>query len=380
MINQTPTILHAIDTTGPGGAETVFLDLAQHLTVEGFNNFAIIKGPGWVEDQLKARGIPYTIVKPYGFLSLPYYWTLFRLLRKHNVKLIQAHLLGSTLTYSILSLLLRIPLVATIHGQVDINPNEKHVYLKNRIMRCGVDRLVAVSQQLANYIAERKLFKKDQIEVIYNGVDVERYGKNDSREIRDQLALEDEAFLIGCVGNVRPAKAYHILIDAAKILEQKFPHIHFVIAGHQKPQLMSELEAQLKRQGLESRVHFIGFHPNTAEFLGQMDMFALSSASEGFSIATIEAMATGLAVVATRCGGPEEILSDEDNGILVDSMSAEALSKAVGLIVQNPTLKKNISNNGKAHAADTFSLLTLLKKYKDLYKSLLNKSQEIARA
>lgn len=371
MINQTPTILHAIDTTGPGGAETVFLDLAQHLTVEGFNNFAIIKGPGWVEDQLKARGIPYTIVKPYGFLSLPYYWTLFQLLRKHNVKLIQAHLLGSTLTYSLLSLLLRIPLVATIHGQVDINPNERHVYLKNRIMRWGVDRLVAVSQQLANYIAERKLFDQKQIEVIYNGVDPQRYGKSQSREIRQRLDLGDDTFLIGCVGNVRPAKAYDILIDAAKIIGAEFPKVHFVIAGHQKPTLMEKLEEQLKRQKLESRVHFIGFHPNTAEFLGQMDMFALSSTSEGFSIATIEAMATGLAVVATRCGGPEEILSNNETGLLVESGSSEELANAVSNLIRNEPFRQRLKERGKEHIIANFSMRTTLCTYHRIFNELL---------
>lgn len=377
MINQTPTILHAIDTTGPGGAEMVFLDLAQHLTVEGFNNFAIIKGPGWVEDQLKARGIPYTIVKPHGFLSMPYYWTLFRLLRKHNVRLIQAHLLGSTLTYSILSLLLRIPLVATIHGQVDINPNEKNVYLKNRIMRWGVNRLVAVSHQLASYIAERKLFDKDKIEVIHNGIDVKRYGKNQNHDIRNRLGLGESAFLIGCVGNIRPAKAYNILIDAAKIIAPEFPNVHFVIAGHQKPKLMSELEAQLKREGLESRIHFIGFHPNTAEFLGQMDMFALSSTSEGFSIATIEAMATGLAVVATRCGGPEEILSNNETGLLVQVGSAESLANGIKQLIQNPMLRQELSENGNNHATETFSIRSLMEKYNSLYHTFLPQLKEI---
>lgn len=377
MINQTPTILHAIDTTGPGGAETVFLDLAQHLTVEGFDNFAIIKGPGWVEDQLKIRGIPYTIVKPHGALSLRYYWALFRLLRKHNVKLIQAHLLGSTLTYSLLSLLMRIPLVATIHGQVDINPNEKHVYLKNRIMRWGVDRLVAVSQQLADYIAERKLFDKNKIEVIHNGVDVERYGKNQSRKIRERLGLDERAFLIGCVGNVRPAKAYHILIDAAKLLENDLPLVHFVIAGHQKPALMNELEKRLERGGLKSRVHFIGFHPNTAEFLGQMDMFALSSTSEGFSIATIEAMATGLAVVATRCGGPEEILSNNENGLLVQAGSPEALANAIKQCVQDPALRHELSKQGKKQAMRRFSFRSLVDKYRSLYQGFLPQPKEV---
>ena len=84
MTEQPKSILHAIDTTGPGGAETVFLDLVQKLTLEGYNNYAIIKGAGWVENQLKRRGVRYYILKPSGFLSIKYYVELYKLIRKND--------------------------------------------------------------------------------------------------------------------------------------------------------------------------------------------------------------------------------------------------------------------------------------------------------
>ena len=93
-------------------------------------NIALIKGPGWVEQQLIKQGIRYFVLKPYGFLSLPYYWQVLKLLRQQNVRLVQANLLSSTLTFSILTLLLGIPLVATLHGQVDVNPQERFIGLK----------------------------------------------------------------------------------------------------------------------------------------------------------------------------------------------------------------------------------------------------------
>src|SRR5690606_27467153 len=114
---------------------------------------------------------------------------------------------SSTLTYSLIALLLHIPLVATLHGRVDVNPNERLIFLKNLIMKLGVSRLVTVSQDLADFIEARGLFSKQDIRVIYNGVDVAKYGKNTLQDIRQQLQLEDDAILIGSVGNVRPAKA-----------------------------------------------------------------------------------------------------------------------------------------------------------------------------
>lgn len=371
MLNTTPSILHAIDTTGPGGAETVFLDLAQNLTLDGCHNIAVIKGPGWVEDQLKQRGIHYYIVKPSSGFSLSYYVALYKIIKNHKVRLIQAHLLGSTLTYSLLSLFTRIPLVATLHGRVDVNPNEKFIAIKNKIMQLGVKKLIAVSQDLATYIAARGLFKKDSIAIIYNGVDINKYQKNNRQDIRTELNLPPHAILIGSVGNVRPAKAYSVLIDAAKIVTAQQADVHFVIAGHKKAELMAVLDEQLTRLNLQAKVHFIGFQQDSAAFLGQMNLFALSSSSEGFSIATIEAMATELPVVATRCGGPEEILEHNQTGLLVRVNNPIELAQVLLQLIQDPPLQQRLALHGKQHAANTFSMEHLLQQYRNIYVSLI---------
>lgn len=377
MARPQPSILHAIDTTGPGGAETVFLDLAQYLTVEGYQNIAIIKGPGWVEDQLKRRGVTYYIVKPNSGFSLGYYKTIYRIVKQHQVRLIQAHLLGSTLTYSLISLLTRLPLVATLHGRVDVNPNEKLIFVKNKIMQLGVNKLIAVSRDLAAYIEQRGLFKQNNIATIYNGVDVKKYRKSKVQDIRALLNISAESILIGSVGNVRPAKAYDILIEAAKHVIAQQPNVHFVIAGHQKADLMAKLSAQIAQLSLQNNVHFIGFQQDSAEFLGQMDMFALSSSSEGFSIATIEAMATELPVVATRCGGPEEILEHEKTGLLVAVNNPEAIANGLLRLMQDKPLQERLAQQGKQHAADTFSMETLLNQYRLIYADLLRAQAQL---
>jgi len=372
------SILHAIDTTGPGGAETVFLDLVEKLHMDGYKNYAIIKGPGWVEDQLKRRQIDYRILKPYGFFSIPYYIALFKVIRRHNTRLVHAHLLGSTLTYSILGLIARIPVIATLHGRVDVNPNERFVAIKNRIMKMGVTRLVAVSRDLASYIATRKLFRQKDIQVIYNGIEESRYGKSASQSLRTRLGITGDAILVGSLGNVRPAKSYDVLIRAAAILLKEAPplkelsrDLHFIIAGHQKPDLMAKLQELIQQAGIEDNVHFIGFNDNTAEFLGQVDYFALSSSSEGFSIATIEAMATGLPVVVTRCGGPEEIIEHQKTGLLVAVNDPQALAKGLTTLIENKDLSDELAGAGRKHVESVFSFAAMLDTYKKAYTNIL---------
>lgn len=369
MTDKKRTIIHAIDTTGPGGAETVFLDIAQQLQLPDYDNLAIIKGSGWVEDQLKLRGIRYQIVKPHGVLSLPYYYQLYKLIRRENVALIHAHLLGSTLTYSILTLMTRLPLVATLHGRVDINPQERFVTIKQAIMRLGVNKLIAVSRDLASYIETRGLFPRKAIDVIYNGVDQHRYTRRVAATLKEQLHIPADAILIGSLGNIRPAKNYETLISAVSLL--KNPLLHFIIAGHKKKDLMEKLELQMKALDVTAQIHFIGFYDNTPDFLAQLDMFVLSSSSEGFSIATIEAMAAGLPVIATRCGGPEEIVQHLKTGYLIPTEMPDQLAAAINHLRENSALAEQLAKAGQEHMRNTFSLNAMLQAYKQHYQHLL---------
>lgn len=369
MSTSKPTILHVIDTTGPGGAETVFLDLAEHMNVVGYNKLAIIKGPGWVQQQLEKRNIPFLVLEPHGCLSIPYYLKLIRILKQYNVAYIQAHLLGSALTYSILRLFHKAPVVATLHGQVDVNPNEKFIGIKRSLLKVGVNRVVAVSDQLAGYLSGQGLFHKNQISVIHNGVNLPRYSGTPSDTLRNRLKLPGNVKFAGSVGNIRPAKDYATLVRAAKYVIDKHRDVHFVIAGHSKQPLQGELDALVRECNLEGHVHFLGFVEDIPDFLKQLDVFVLSSSTEGFSIATIEAMASKIPVVATRCGGPEEILSHGLTGMLVPKCDAKALEKAISEV-----LSGNVKTKEMAYSvvSERFSLSTQLKQYLNIIKDELN--------
>ncbi|HEY6527942.1 MAG TPA: glycosyltransferase family 4 protein [Cellvibrionaceae bacterium] len=371
MPSSLPSILHAIDTTGPGGAETVFLDLVQQLIVPNYKNIALIKGPGWVEDQLIKRQIEYFILKPRGLLSIPYYVDVLALLRKQQVKLVQANLLGSTLTFSILAMILRIPLVATLHGRVDIDPKERFIRLKNLLMRLGVSQLITVSDDLRRYIAERKLFPLTSITTIYNGINIRRYKTALSSNLRAHLNLEKECLLVGSIGNIRPAKDYANLVQAARIVINTNPLVHFVIAGHPKAELMAELTRLVAELNISSNVHFVGFWDDTPGFLSQIDVFALSSISEGFSIATLEAMAAGVPVVATRCGGPEEIITNELDGSLVPTKNPQALASAISHLLTLKERAQALCNNATLTVQRRFSIEVMFEHYRAIYQRLL---------
>lgn len=369
---MTKVILHLIDTTGPGGAETVFIQLADKIRELGYQSVVVISGKGWVEETLEKQGLEPYIIPAKGSFAVGFLYQLVRLVKKHKVDIIQSHLLGSNVYAAMVGILTRTPVVATYHGMVDVNPNERFKKFKNHVMRWGINRYVAVSQRLLQNIKQQGLLDINKACVIYNGVELERYAKSSTSHLREKLNIAKDGILVGSLGNIRPAKAYHILIESAQSLVNQYPHLNFVIAGHQKPVLMSQLQAQLDKAGLQKHFHFIGFCNDTADFLSQMDLFVLSSSSEGFSIATIEAMAARLPVLVTRCGGPEEIITPEKNGLMVEPNNPKALAQALMRLIEDPQLCRNLVDSAYTHVKNNFTMTAMLQAYQAEYQKLLD--------
>jgi glycosyltransferase involved in cell wall biosynthesis len=250
------TILHVIDTTGPGGAETVFIQLADKLRQRGFRCIVAIRGPGWVCEQLVARGFTPYIIPAKGSFNWRFLRELVRLIRRERVDVIQSHLLGSNVYCAMAGLIARKPVVATFHGMVDVGPNERFRGLKLWLMNRGVANFVAVSKSLRDAIDREGLLDPDKCEIIYNGIDLSRYDKSNSRELRNKLGLDDAAILIGSLGNIRPAKGYDLLIRAARRVIEVFPQAHFVVAGEPKSSLQRQLEELCVQLGVAGHVHF----------------------------------------------------------------------------------------------------------------------------
>lgn len=365
------TILHLIDTTGPGGAETVFIQLADLMRNRDYCSLVVIRGPGWVQDELIRRGIEPIILDAQGSLNVKFLLALVCLIRKGRVSLIHSHLLGSNVYASMAGLITRVPVVATYHGMVDVSPSERFRRLKHLVMRWGIGRYVAVSQRLMANICDQGLLNPDKTTVIYNGIDTSKYGLSSSGELRRCLGLAEGAVLVGSLGNVRRAKAYDVLVKTCAKLTPDHPNVHFVIGGHKDVRLMSELEALIVELDVEDRVHFLGFQQDCAMFLAEIDIFLLSSLSEGFSISTIEAMASTLPVLVTRCGGPEEIVSHTVTGWMVEPADPEALAGGLRLLLGDKVVRERLATAGKEHVDLSFGIDRMLDGYSEVYHSLI---------
>ena len=361
------TILHMIDTTGPGGAETVFIDLATRLPKDKYRAVVVIRGAGWVYDELRRRGVEPILIDAKGSFNWRYLHQLCRLIKKERVDLIQSHLLGSNVYSSMAGILTRTPVVTTFHGAVDIGDNERFKGLKFSAVNAGAKCIVAVSDSLKMDIVDRTPLKQNKIKTIYNGINTADFQRPCAIDLREKFDWPNDAVIIGSLGNIRSAKGYDVLLQAAAMLKKQPGSFRFVIAGQGEGKLYDKLIQLRAELALEEMVHFLGFMDDPASYLANIDVFLLSSTTEGFSIATIQAMASARPVIATKSGGPEEIITHGENGWLIEAGNPGEIAESIALLASDPALATQMAKKGNQHVLDTFDMNIMLEAYQEAY-------------
>lgn len=222
------------------------------------------------------------------------------------------------------------PTVITLHG------GDVTLYLKRGLVRkmglwalSRTHRIISVSRALRTDIVSGHGADPDRIAVIPNGVDVTRFAPMPQGEARERLALEDERSRILYVGGIERSKGIDYLFKAAGEMRRSTQYpVEVVLIGEGKYEEPAKVLAE--ELGITDAVAFVGKRPNTEIplWINACDLLVLPSLSEGFGVVLIEAMACGKPTVATRCGGPEDIVTPE-TGILVPPADYMALAEAL---------------------------------------------------
>jgi glycosyltransferase involved in cell wall biosynthesis len=365
------TILYLSTSSGPGGAERVISNLAASLDRERYRPLLCLFRPGWIQERSESRGVSTYIIPTQGMADWRWVNRIRQLLREERVDLIHAHEFDANVQGTFAAALTGIPLVATIHGK-----NYFWEKYRRRLAYRWVSRratMVAVSQNLKEFVIEKVGIDRNRLQVIYNGVDVLPSYKNaDVSECRRELGLPEYNRVVGVVGNLYPVKGHQYLIEGIPSILNKCPNTSFLFAG--RGQLETELKAQVNRLGLDERVHFLGLRQDIARILTLLDVFVLPSLSEGLSMAILEAMIAGKPVVATEVGGNPELVLNGKSGFLVPPRDSQALANSVTTLLTNRQQAIRFAEEGKRRAEGQFSLGTMVNTYQALYDESLESS------
>jgi glycosyltransferase involved in cell wall biosynthesis len=374
------TVLHMIETGGTGGAETVYLNLVRQLDPTRWRHVAVLPTREWMYKQLVESGVQPVLMPEQRSFDAVFFARMYRLIRRLGVDLIHAHLFGSAVRAALLSRACGIPAIATLHGDMDLQPNERFKSLKLAIVNNGLKRIVFVSEPLRQSFLRSVPLRRDFATVILNGIDATRFSSNNGTKFRAELGIAPDDFVVGTVGTPRPAKGFDVLLDAAKILKSRSRGYRFVVVGDLTFGRGTALFEGRAARGLTEDVIITGFRSDVPCALAAFDVYALTSRYEGFSLALVEAMATGLPVVATRCGGPEQILDDGVTGILVENGSAEDTANAIERLRANADERRRLGNAARKAVRERFTLEAQVREYERLYEECLSSAGRKSRA
>jgi len=351
-------IVQIIPTFGVGGAETMCEGLCRQLQKDGHAVFAVsLSGDRtMISDRLEQAGVPlYFLDKALGS-GFQCVGQLKRLLRELRPQVIHTHL--HALKYAALASR-NIPIVHTVHNQAA----QEAVFLDQQIgkylFRRGKAQPVALTREVRQSIVALYGLPEAKIPIITNGIDLSRCGE------KSDYALHYPVELLH-VGRFFPQKNHEALVQAAAILKKRGCNARIRCCGDGP--LMEDMQSQVQAAGLSGQIVFEGVCDDILDRMARADIFLLPSKWEGMPMTVIEAMGTGLPIVASRVGGVPDMVTDGESGLLIPP-TAEALAQAIERLVKDEALRERLGTQARQEAR-RFSIEAMAQGYEALYARL----------
>lgn len=361
-----------------GGGELTLWHLMQQRENLGIEWIVIFLEEGPLADAIRGSGVE-TLVVEAGRLRQPVRFVaavigIARILRQSKATLVFAWMSKAHLYSSLAALLARKPALWYQHGL----PSQKS-RLDHIATWLPAQGILACSQITA--YAQARMRPARPIKVVYPGVELERFDPTcleSPQETRRRLGLPINGPLIGIVGRLQRWKGFHVLAEAMPCVLERFPDAHCVMVGGRhdlEPEYLPELESQIASLGIGQAVILAGMQTNIPEWMQAMDVIVHASDREPFGIVIIEAMALGKPVIAGDRGGPTEIITDGDHGLLTPYGDAGALSSAILRYLDDPEFASQRGISAQKRAQE-FSTRNYAVNFFDAVKQLSSNGRE----
>ena len=352
------------------GTEIATHNIAKHLTMRGHEVHVITTLDKGLSKESIVEGFYAHRIKTIerlGFGPISFsIKSLFLINKIHPDILHSQSILRTGLTCFITKKLFKKHYIAYCQGS-DIYSSWMFKKVISRLVLKNADAVIALTGDMKREI--KKIYDRDII-VIPNGINLERFENLSREDIRRRLKIKEDEKVIVFVGTLRPVKGVKYLIKTMKIITQKGTDTRLMLVGDGVDR--GKLEGLVEELDLGKYVKFIGKVPNeeVPEYMVASDVFVLPSLSESFGIVNLEAMASGLPIVATKVGGLPEVVKDGETGFLVEPRNPEQIAEKVLLIFEDDELRERISENNKKKAKE-YSWESVVKRLEKVYQNYL---------
>jgi glycosyltransferase involved in cell wall biosynthesis len=363
-----------------GGAERVILQLANSLKDSPFTLIITSFVQDWKStnafiEALKAQKTNTRTITMSKKYPTPW-WNLIRnffdlchLIKAEKIQILHTHGYRSNIIGLLVSTLLRIPIVTTIHGWTAHTNSVKLYECLDRVILRFFDKVIVVSDDIKNNLLNSR-FHTHKIEKIYNTIDC-KIPKNEVSldKTRKRFRLSRNGKLVGTIGRLSKEKGVHYLLKAGSEIIAKYPDVKILIIG-EGPERQN-LETLAKQLHISKNVIFCGFQENVTEFYPLIDIVVLPSVTEGLPIVLLEALAYSKPIVATRVGGIPEVITNDKTGILVEPQNPSQLAEGIIRVLENSEDANRMASEGRKLVEEHFNSKDLSKKIEKIYQEVL---------
>lgn len=363
-------IAHVVENLERGGLERMVIDLALAQQAAGHRpRVACLFAPGALAEELRGQGVEVFACHKAAGLDLGAVRRLRAWLGATPGTVIHTH--NANAHYHSVAATFGMPvsrLINTRHGMGAAQPRSRGEWLYRRSM-WRTDVVAAVCEAARARFAAQGVRPRARLLAVPNGIRVETFAAaNEERRaaLRNVLGLAPGTRIVGTVGRLNPVKDQAMLLRAFTQAHAEAADTALVLVGDGA--LRADLQAQAAASGAGDAVHFLGDRGDVRHLLQGFDVFALSSRSEGYSMALLEACASGLPIVATDVGGNREIVVDDRNGVIVPAAETTAFSTALLGLLRDPARAQRLGMAGRDWALREASVQAMAARYDALYR------------
>jgi sugar transferase (PEP-CTERM/EpsH1 system associated) len=362
---QAIRIEHVLLSLQPGGLENGVVNVINRIDRTRFrSSVCCLKEAGEFASRIEAPGVPVRAMQlrrgidPLMALRLAAH---FRRTRPHIVHTRNAE---SFFYGALAARLAGVPRV--IHSEHGRTFTDRPIrFHAQRWLSRFANAIFAVSEQLKRDLVRHVGIPRTRIEVLYNGVDLQKFAAgHDRAAVRAELGFAHADVVVGSVGRLVPVKNYPMLLRAVAALQA--PDVHVVLTGEGPER--AALQDLARSLGIASRVRLLGHRDDVSRVLGAFDVFVLPSLSEGMSNTLLEAMARGVAPVVSDVGGNAEIVRDGVCGLVFPSDDVPALSSRLASLCSDPARRSALAASARARVTESFGMDAMIGRYERLYE------------
>ena len=362
-------VLHLTYHMGIGGTEQVVFQLVNNADESLFENSIVcIEGEiGPIGQQLQKSGTRFHVLNRNPGFDIKLIKSVRKIITTENIDIVHCHQYTPYVYGVLASLVTGSKVVFTEHGRFHPDRYSWKRRIINPLLSMATSSITAISEATKEALASFEWFSRKSITVIYNGIEatVPPTGYRN----QNNLNLTDQNIVFGTITRFDTIKNLPMMINAFAQVFKDNPHARLLLVGDGDER--SAMETLVSELNLKDAVIFTGFQTDTKKYMSLIDVYVLSSFSEGTSMTLLEAMSFSTCCIVTAVGGNVEIIKDRQNGFVVESDNTQQLADTMQSLTDDKNTRHKMGNEAKKTFDLKFDLNRMVQSYKELYLDIV---------